>query len=105
MTEGEGHDENDALNVILRRMQAKDTNDQLHILADRLSSIASDMAVITERQAAMTAKLVDVAKKVDTIEDMANKWRGAFILLMGLGGVTGAVMAFWDRFAKWVHPT
>ncbi len=96
---------------ILRRFEAKDTNDQLHILATRMGEIASAVAVHGERDDAMAdrldkleAKFDKMSDKVDNLDDMANKWRGGFALLLGAGALSGAILAFWDKFARWVHP-
>ena len=106
MTEG-----SEEIQSILRRFEAKDTVDQLHILATRMSEIASAVAVHGERDTAMLdrldkleVKFDESSKKLDNIEAMANRYRGGIMVVMGIGGMMGAILAFWDRFAKWVHP-
>ena len=94
----------DSIKDILKRFEAKDTNDQLHIIADRVSDLAVAVATQNERLKGLEASVSKMAGKVDTIEGMANKWRGAFFALAGLGGVISAVVGFWDRISKWVHP-
>lgn len=96
---------------ILKRMQEKETGDQYSALQKQLSEIATSMAVHAERDLAsarefkeLKDRLISLENKVSTVAEMATKWRGAFIMLMGLGGAAGAIAAFWDRFAKWVHP-
>ena len=96
---------------ILRRFEAKDTNDHLHILATRMGEVAQAVAVHGERDEAMMdrldkleSKFDKMSEKVDNLDIMASKWRGAFLTLMALGGAAGTIAAFWDRFSKWVHP-
>ncbi len=101
----------DDLQAILRRFEAKDTVDQLHILATRMSEIATAVAVHGERDTAimdrlgkLETKVDESAEKLDNIEAMANRYRGGIMVVMVFGGMMGAIVAFWDRFAKWVHP-
>lgn len=102
--------EEDIFNI-LKRFEAKDTNDQLRVLAVSIGDIKSAVAVHTERDTAMLERLGNLelkfdhmSVKVDNLDQMASKWRGSFLTLMALGGVAGTLAAFWDRFAKWVHP-
>jgi hypothetical protein len=96
---------------ILKRMQEKETGNEYKSVQKQLNDISLLLAVGAERNLAaarefaeLKDELLTLKKEVKVIADMAAKWRGAFIMLMGLGGAGGAVLAFWDRFAKWVHP-
>jgi hypothetical protein len=96
---------------ILKRMQEKETGEAYNVLQKQLSDIAMSIAVHTERDRAserefqeLKERLIALERKVSTVADMATKWRGAFIMLMALGGAAGTIAAFWDRFSKWVHP-
>ena len=102
--------EEDIFNI-LKRFEVRETNDQLRVLADALGEIKSAVAVHTERDTAMLDRLGKLeekfdhmSEKVDNLDTMASKWRGAFLTLMALGGAAGTIAAFWDRFSKWVHP-
>ena len=110
MTEPQTPEEHDIFNI-LKRFEARETNDQLRVMAESIGVIRSAVAVHTERDTAMLNRLSKLeekfdhmAEKVDNLDTMASKWRGAFLTLMALGGAAGTVAAFWDRFSKWVHP-
>lgn len=59
---------------------------------------------LTEKVAILSIKVEDMAKEIDEIHiqtseirDYANKWRGGFYALTGLGALIGTLAAFWDR--------
>jgi len=96
---------------------AEDIRNQLSSLSERLTEIAGDIKVHKERDTAMAERfkkmednfekfeirLEKMDHQVSNIDDMANKWKGGVVVLMGVGGLLGTALAFWDKLNVWLH--
>jgi septal ring factor EnvC (AmiA/AmiB activator) len=88
----------------LKKLQAKEAADQLALLAKRIADIAEQMATLLERDAQKTATIAKLQKEVEDmhgevsdIKQYADRWRGGFYAIAGLGAAIGATVACWDR--------
>jgi hypothetical protein len=86
------------------RDSGADTYNQLAGLVRRVDHIAELLAVQTDRLlrstvdlAAMHDEIKAAHDEITEIRDYANRWKGAFYAITGLGGVLAAATAFWDH--------
>jgi hypothetical protein len=100
-----------ALEDALKKFEASETGRQIEILAKRVGDMAEQMAVHGERDAqlskdiaALKTELEVMHAEVTEIKDYANKWRGGFYAIAGLGAGIETIAAFWDRVRLiWAH--
>jgi hypothetical protein len=76
---------------------------RLDILANELTEVKLALAVSAEANRGLIhkievleEKLDDMDEKVDDLSSMANRWKGGFIVLAGLGGVVGWILSTWE---------
>ena len=51
---------------------------------------------LEEQMKHITVTVDKMAPKVDRIDAQANRWKGATVVLLGLGGIAGAILnKFW----------
>lgn len=77
---------------------------QIELVDERLREMSKDLVALATKHDLLEKKLDglerefhEMHKEVSEIHDYANKWRGGFYALTGLGALIGAVAAFWDR--------
>src|SRR3984893_5017106 len=100
-----------ALQDALKKFEASETGRQIEILAKRVGDMAEQMAVHGERDAQLSKDIAALKTEwevmhaeVTEIKDYANKWRGGFYAIAGLGAGIGTIAAFWDRVRlMWAH--
>lgn len=70
--------------------------------SDILIQIQKDLAVLTERYKFTNEKIDEMRSEVKDLKDdiaemknMANRWKGGFLVLAGLGGLVGWVFTTW----------
>ena len=51
------------------------------------------LARIDERQKELTVKVDHIETKVDEIEKQAQRWKGAFVVILVLGGFVGWILS------------
>lgn len=95
----------------LRRYEANETSRQLEVLATRVGQIAEQVIIhgqsdarLADHIADLRAEIKDMHGEISEIREYANKWRGGFYAIAAMGGMLGAIIAFWDKVrAVWGH--
>lgn len=79
-----------SLEQSLRRLEAANIDNSIKALASRMGS--------------MGAQLDTLQKEVSEIKEYADRWKGGFYAITGLGAFLGGVIAIWDKIPKpWGH--
>ena len=61
---------------------------------NRQESIAVALARLEERVAHMHSDMNEMKADISQLRATANRWRGAFIVLLGIGGAFGVLLNF-----------
>lgn len=57
----------------------------------RLSKLETEVAVLRTELRVAINKLDDVAERQDQLREQASRWKGAFAIVLGMGGFIGLV--------------
>lgn len=56
------------------------------------------IAALSERVTILSDQMAEVRKDVGEMKQMADRYKGAFLLIVGIGGAAGWLFSLWERF-------
>lgn len=59
--------------------------------------------VLRESMDALTRDVSAMREEIGEIHSMANRWKGGFLVLAGVGGTVGWVMSMWTSVISFFH--
>jgi hypothetical protein len=78
--------------------------DRVHELSSIISTLGKDSAVqqseadsLKELVEEVRTEIKEMKVAVSEIHSMANRWKGGFLVLAGIGGFSGWVVSSWDN--------
>lgn len=76
-------------------------------VTDILAQIQKDIIVLMEREkyikesiGEMSSELQQLREEISEMRNMANRWKGGFVVLAGLGGIVGWILSTWSSFSS-----
>lgn len=77
---------------------------QLEIMSDKIGDLSENVAVLSNQHTTFTKTLDELRKdmsnthdEVTEIKEYADKWKGGFFALAGVGAFLGALFSMWDH--------
>lgn len=72
-----------------------------------LTSLQKQLAIMEERERALKediselkAELQTLRNEITDMKEMANRWKGGFIVLAGIGGIVGWILSSWQTIVQ-----
>lgn len=94
-----------ALDQALARYDGEDTAHQIEVLAQRIGELATEIALCSQKVDGVETTVGEMQGEITEIKRYADRWKGGFYTIAGLGAALGTLIAMWDKIPKlWGHP-
>ncbi len=87
------------------RLDVQEFNRRLEAMAMRVHELATNVAVMVEREKKISEDMTELKDSIDEMKDTFARGRGAIWFLTVSSGVVATVIGFWDKLPKlWGAP-
>lgn len=95
--------ENTDVQIARLELQVKFLENEIGGLHQNIQQAQSASAVVGrlhDKISALEKQLLDAVEKIESLEKMADRWRGATTLLLVFGSIIGALISAWGTIVK-----
>lgn len=71
--------------------------DQEYRPSNHLGRMAEDLATLRADMRYTVARLENIERELKVMTDITNRWKGATVILLGLGSLAGWAATFWTN--------
>lgn len=90
--------------AILDQALARPTH-QIEVLAERIGELTTELALCSQKVTDVDTRVGEMQTEITEIKQYADRWKGGFYAIAGLGAALGAIAAMWDKIPKpWGNP-
>lgn len=87
------------------RSHREDTARPIELLAERISALTTELALCSQKVTDVDTRVGAMQTEITEIKRYADRWKGGFYAIAGLGAALGTAIAMWDKIPKpWGHP-